>query len=317
MSGRDQSEYYHGVRMVRFDLVKELVVALAGTLALVMFLAAALSSPDLPPETIASWAGGDPVDFVTTATGELAGTTASSQYGAPYNDGSASVQGIGPFSPQSWVGVRERVDSAQDFVIKPLKQSDVGNPELVAGLDRYQAANPSTQKAWLDAYAKALGKATVDAGKVAVEPGDYGPLPIMMNSLLAVARSGGLDGELVSDGHFYQTDYTKPLLFMGDGGHLSGVAQTQHLQGTQWGMMNETGSYPGQTWLWLYTLWYQVPLFSGATNNGVSNTDLLVMVTMMVLSLGLVLTPFIPVINRIPVWLRLHRLIWRPARLRR
>ena len=23
--------------------------------------------------------------------------------------------------------------------------------------------------------------------------------------------------------------------------------------------MNETGSYPGQPWLWLYQLWYHVP----------------------------------------------------------
>ena len=27
-------------------------------------------------------------------------------------------------------------------------------------------------------------------------------------------------------------------------------------------MMNETGSYPGQVWLWLYTFWYQVKPFS-------------------------------------------------------
>jgi hypothetical protein len=26
-----------------------------------------------------------------------------------------------------------------------------------------------------------------------------------------------------------------------------------HLQGNTWGMMNETGSYPGQAWLWLYS----------------------------------------------------------------
>ena len=33
-----------------------------------------------------------------------------------------------------------------------------------------------------------------------------------------------------------------------------------HLTGEQWGVMNETGSYPGQPWLWLYTLWYQTRL---------------------------------------------------------
>ena len=30
--------------------------------------------------------------------------------------------------------------------------------------------------------------------------------------------------------------------------------------------MNETGSYPGQPWLWLYTLWYQVPGFDHSAN---------------------------------------------------
>ena len=27
-------------------------------------------------------------------------------------------------------------------------------------------------------------------------------------------------------------------------------------------MMNKTGSYPGQAWLWLYTCWHQVKPFS-------------------------------------------------------
>ena len=31
-------------------------------------------------------------------------------------------------------------------------------------------------------------------------------------------------------------------------------------------MMNETGSYPGQVWLWLYTLWYQVEPFKTSDN---------------------------------------------------
>ena len=31
-------------------------------------------------------------------------------------------------------------------------------------------------------------------------------------------------------------------------------------------MMNETGNYPGQAWLWLYTLWYQVPPMNTSAN---------------------------------------------------
>ena len=44
------------------------------------------------------------------------------------------------------------------------------------------------------------------------------------------------------------------------------MATADHLTGAQWGVMNETGSYPGQPWLWLYTLWYQVPGFDNSAN---------------------------------------------------
>ena len=95
---------------------------------------------------------------------------------------------------------------------------------------------------------------------------------------------------------------------MGDGGYLAGLADAQKLTGSQWGMMNETGSYPGQTWLWLYTFWYQVPPFAGS-----SNADLGVVLMMTVLSLLLVLIPFIPGLRDIPYWIPVYKLIWRTA----
>ena len=306
MNAVDQETYYANIRTVPYDLVKELALALIGTLVLVIGLAALLSSPDQPPETIQSWAQKDPVDLITTATGELAGRTVSSQYGAPYNDGSSSMQSLGFFSPQAWFGVHEPVDAAQDFVIQPLTKGSVGSPDLAAALSTYTGADPKQQQAWLTNYSKALADAKQDNGKVTVTAGDYGPLPTMMDSLLQIARAGGLDGYLLSNGQFYQTDYTKPLLFMGDGGYLASLAQDAHLLGNQWGMMNETGSYPGQTWLWLYTMWYQLPPF-----NGNANADLMVVLTMAVLSLGLVFVPFIPVVRDIPRWLPVYRLIWR------
>src|SRR5947209_19274601 len=90
-----QEEYFRGVPMIPYDLVKEIALALVGVLALVVVLSAVLSSPDVKPVTIQGWATTDPVDFVTTATGELAGTTTSASYGPPYNDQSGSVQSIG------------------------------------------------------------------------------------------------------------------------------------------------------------------------------------------------------------------------------
>jgi hypothetical protein len=294
------------VRTAPFDLVKELAIALVGTLVFVLVLAAVLSSPNVPSVTIQSWAQQQPVDLVTTATGELAGTTVSAGYGAPYNDGSGSVQSLGFFSPQAWAGLRLPVDSAKEFVLNPLEASSTGNADLGAALSRYNGASDSQRVAWLDTYTKALQNAKEDNGQVVVADGDYGPLPVMMASLLQIARAGALDGYLLSSGGFYQTDYTRPLLFMGDGTYLSSLAGDQHLLGNQWGMMNETGNYPGQTWLWLYTLWYQVPPY-----NGNASADLMVVITMAVLSAALVLVPFLPVVRSIPRWVPIHRLIWR------
>ena len=70
--------------------------------------------------------------------------------------------------------------------------------------------------------------------------------------------------------------------------------------------MNESGSYPGQVWLCLYTFWYQIKPYSNS-----NNTDLLVFLTMGVLSLALILIPFIPGLRDIPRWVPLYRYIWR------
>ena len=176
-------------------------------------------------------------------------------------------------------------------------------------LKTFDAASATQQATWEDAYATALGKAdgSLDAqGHLVVANGTYGPLPTMLGSLLDLGRSGALDGLLLSDGRFYQTDYTKPLLFLAEDA-LPGKAEQLNLLGSQWGMMNETGAYPGQAWLWLYTFWYQVPFgpFNGP------NADLAVWVVMAILTLVLIFVPYIPGLNQLPRVMGVHRLIWR------
>jgi hypothetical protein len=293
------------IRTVPYDLLKEVAIAMVACLVLVVVLAAALSSPDVPSVTIQSWAQADPVDFTTTATNELAGTTTTAGYGAPYTSADAG-QTLGPIAPSKWAGVRQPVDTANDFVINPLKHASVGDSQLTAALTGFQAASDTQKTTWLTAYTKALGQAKTTDGKVVVAGGDYGSVPVLMDRLLIVARSGGLDGLLLSSGHFYQTDFTKPLLFMADGTYLAGLANQQHLTGNQWGMMNETGLYPGQSWLWLYTVWYQIPPFNTAPNG-----DLLVVILMGALTLGLLLVPFIPGLRDIPRLVPIYRLVWR------
>jgi hypothetical protein len=296
------------VRTVPYDLLKELSIALAITFLLMTALAALLSSPDVGSVTIQSWSKADPVDFVTTANDELAGQSLSAQYGPPYNNNSGSVQSAGPISPQSWAGVHINVDNANDFVINPLKQAAGTDAQLSTDMTAWQSASADQQGKWHDAYSKALQNAKVEGDQVTVADGVYGPVPDMLNRLLVLAQAGALDGLLLASNHFYQTDYTKPLLFMGDGGYLSGLADAQHLTGDQWGMMNETGLYPGQTWLWLYTLWYQIPPFNSAW---ASFTDLAVVGMMGLLTLLLFLVPVIPGLRDIPRAIPLYRLIWR------
>ena len=123
-----------------------------------------------------------------------------------------------------------------------------------------------------------------------------------------IARSGALDQALITGTGFYTTDYTKPELFLADGAWFASIGEHQNLGGEQWGMMNETNSYPGQAWLWLYTMLYQIPPFS---TSWAANADVTVWATMIVLTLLLALLPFIPGLRSIPRWTRVYRLIWR------
>ncbi len=301
-----QDRYYAGIKMVRYDLIKEFVLAFVVVSLVVVGLAGVFSSPDDPAVTIQTWATKDPVDFVTTAASELAGTSGTAGYGPPYNNTPDAGQAVGPIAPQSWAGVRIPIDTAKDFVLQPLGFGAVGNPNLSKALQTYAAASADQQQTWLTNYSTALGAATVANDQVSVAAGEYGPVPDLMANLLGLARTGGLDGLLLNSGNLYQTDFTRPLLFMSDGTYLAGLAKDQHLTGDQWGMMNETGSYPGQTWLWLFSFWYQIPPFNTAPN-----TDLLVILLMIGLTTLLALVPFVPILRDIPRWVPIHRLIWR------
>jgi hypothetical protein len=70
--------------------------------------------------------------------------------------------------------------------------------------------------------------------------------------------------------------------------------------------MNESGSYPGQPWLWLYTLWYQVPGFRSS-----ANVDLIAIYMTGACTILLLAIPFLPGLRDIPRLIPVHKLIWR------
>ena len=122
----------------RYDILKEGTIASVVVLALTLGLAGLLSSPDVPPVTIATWARLAPADFLGTAASELNGTSETATYGPPYNNQSGSVQKL-LFSPQTWFGVTQPVNAAQDFVIGPLTALAVTDPAVAAPLATYKA----------------------------------------------------------------------------------------------------------------------------------------------------------------------------------
>jgi hypothetical protein len=295
---------WHG-RYEPYDLAKEFLIAFVVVCILVGGLAIVFGSPDDTPVTVKSWSNADAVGFATTAITELDGSSGTATYGPPYNLNGTTAGHLGPLNPAKWLGVHHPIDTANDYVLGPLSTLP-NQPQVQAAVGQYKVASTDQQATWNAAYEKAVADAKFVNGKLVVPAGDYGPVAAIIAAETAMARSGALDGALLSSRQFYGTDYTKPLLFIADGDYFANLGSAQHLSGDQWGMMNETGQYPGQAWLWLYTLWYQV----GPIGNS-DNADIMVFSIMIALTALLALLPFIPGLRSIPRWTRLYRLIWR------
>ncbi len=308
---RDRTPDSHDFPTRPYDLAKEFTIALVAVLVLSIGLAAIFSSPDEKPITMSAWANADPNNLITTAAGELAGTTTSATYGAPYNTNSEG-QKLGPLPLQKWGGVRIPINSA-DLVLGPLSNV-IGDATLTTDLATWKAAAPEQQTKWATDYLDAIGAPEADGTPATgaggdpakVAAGDYGPVPGLSTGLLTLAKTGGLEGALDSSGNFYGGDTTKSLLLLADGAYLEDQAVAQNLGGDQWGMMNEVGNAPGQPWMWLYTFWYQIKPFSTS-----DNADVEVWALMMLLTLLLMFLPFIPGLRSIPQRVPVHRLIWR------
>jgi hypothetical protein len=301
-AGSDAADWHGPTR--RYDILKEAAIAGAVVLVLVVVLASVASSPDVPPVTVQTWAHATPGDFMATTAAELAGTSETATYGPPYDNGRTSVQTL-VFSWQKLAGVGQPVDAATSFVLGPLSKAPA-QPALHRAVSRYEAATPRVQESWDTAYLHAVKHVTFTAGVPSVPSAADGPVPALVDGELTMARSGALDADLLAQRPFYGTDYTKPLLFLEDGAYFTNVATKWHLLGTQWGVMNETGSYPGQPWLWLYTLWYELPGWRTS-----ANVDMIAIYMTSLATILLLAVPFVPGLRDVPRYLPVHRLVWR------
>ena len=312
----------------KYDLIQEGIIAVVVIGVLVLALNVFFGSPLVHSVTFQSWATAAPEDFVATTLTELTGTSESATYGPPYNSGTvdlkidqsisqtpsgnavnptgpSQLQNLGPLSPQAWAGTPIPVNVPDQFVIKPLASLAVLNPDTQAALNRWNGASLDDKSAWANAALSST--ITIDATTVKFNTDkDTGPLPVLMSTMLAAAQSGALNAQMIDNRtNLYSTNNTNSLLYVADGNYLGDIATYYNLQGPQWGVMNEIGSWPGQPWLWWYSMFYNIPGWSSI------GTDILAVASAVPFVLIFVFLPFIPGLRNIPRWIPLQRLIWR------
>ncbi len=295
-----------GIPMKPYDLLREGLVVLAVAVVLIVVLAAVFGSPDYPALTAQAVAEQQPISYLKLVSGYLAGTNDLQTYGPPYTADPENAQRLLGIAPANVLGVTVPIDARKDFVLQPLAGLARISPPVDAALHQYDSASDTDRTSWAAHYAQALDSATVVGDSVQLPAGDYGPVPVLMNGMLVLARSGFMEGVLNSSGRQpYALDNTRALLFL-QGDAESAVAGHLDMQGGQWGISHETGNYPGAWWLWPYTFLYQVPVIGNS-----ANADAIAAGIMGLVFVVLVLLPLIPGLNRIPEGVKVYRVIWR------
>lgn len=297
-----RTDVTHRYRYVPADFIKHLATTTLVVAVLAVVMAAVFREPVRPALKIQQVANQQPILFQEVALGDLSGQGKIASYGPPYNHGTNFVQ-----TPmQVWVGVIHPIDPRNDFVLKPLAMARVLNPQIGPALTQWQQASSAQQSRWMAAYGSALHHARAVNGHVIVPTGHYGPVPTMLNGLLQLGQSGLMTGALNRSPADYQFDNMPSLLFL-QGKPLHQAASKLELLGEQWGIIHEENApYPGPWWMTIVTAIYQIPYIANA-----SAADAMALTGGMVLFLLLVLAPWLPVINRLPRYLGVHRLIWR------
>jgi hypothetical protein len=269
-------------------------------------LAALFGAPDYPAVREEDVAQRQPLAFLKASANILAGNSSLQGYGPPYAPDTGNTQRFLGVAPADWAGVTNPIDPSRDFILQPLARVAILAPAVGDALRTYEAATTTQQQLWWKAYLAALDTVTVTETQVQLPAGIYGPVPTLMTGLLDLGRAGLLEGALVDSARLpFTLDFTLALLFFQDEVDHS-VAKSLDMLGGLWGIKHETGPYPGPWWLWPYTFVYQIPPVSASPNG-----DLQVGVIITVLFLVTVCTPFVPILNRLPRWLGVYRLIWR------
>ena len=203
----------------RYDILKEATVATWSPPSWSLPWPACCPPPTIPPVTIATWAKVAPADFVATAASELAGTSETAIYGPPYNSARGSTQSL-LFSPANHHRCAPAHRRGADFVLSPLEKIAPTDPALAAALHRYNSASPAEQ-AVEHGVRQGSDQGPIPRRRCRRARGRRRANPGADRQRVALARSGALDSDLISNQAFYGTNFTKPLLFLEDGQYFA------------------------------------------------------------------------------------------------
>ncbi|MDA8194284.1 MAG: cytochrome B6 [Thermaerobacter sp.] len=297
-----RTDVTHKYHYVPVDFLKHLFSTTVVVAVIASVLSAVFHEPVRPALKIQTYAAAHPRTFESVALDALNGTGSVANYGPPYNNGTGSLQDV----VQKWVGILHPVNAKVVFVLRPLSQAAHLDPSLQTALTAFNQASPSQQAAWETAYGNGLSHAVKHGSSISLPPGNYGPVSVMMNDMLHLGQSGLLSGALNRTPADYQFDNQNALLFL-QGRPLQNEAGKLELQGGQWGIIHEERApYPGPWWMTIVTAIYQIPYIANA-----SAADAMALGSGMVLFVIMMFAPWIPILNRLPRYLGVHRLIWR------
>lgn len=311
----------------RFNFTKGILLALVPITILTLLLSGFLGVPFSREISLKDWAKAAPVDFLLTTAQELANQADKGSNGPPYNLLSAGER-LGPINLQDFGGLDLALDPASEFVIGPLEvgqQSNVfaaigavrdlsisaqteafkkfitaQNASVGKSISEWKNASSSQQSAWTTRYMAAMKKA-VSPRKI-LPDSPFGPVQELTQALLQMAETGTLDGIMVTKYTSHPSDFTAPALFLGDGKYFQDVVYSHGIDQSRMALSTGTDSYPGQFWLRPINIWYSMKPFSTS-----KNADIEVFFILLIVFVGLVYLPKIPVLNRTPRLLPFHR----------
>jgi hypothetical protein len=293
-------------RMVRHVFWKYPMLA-AVMLVVVAVVAAAVGSPNYPRDTLAAAAKADPAGFILSFTQELDGMSASA--------GNAQENGVGDPGETFVMGpLRAAAPILGDFQVEGL--SPVKVSDLNAAITAYDSASADQRMSWAGSYDKALGTITAesnnmsamsgpmspDLAKIGSLQGDFGPVPMLVESDLYLAATGYLQQYLEALDPGHSLHLVNICLY--DHPTMLNTAIDQGLTDDQWGMVKER-NFPVGPWYLFVPAVFHVYFPRGSTGQGFVLWNLAFALIL------LFVVPLVPGIRDLPRRLKLYRFIYR------